>query len=717
MAQLTWRNVDAPNFSGSLDGYKTFSDLINRAGATATGAVTAYDDSISNGVNQGIRAAMQRYQDPAARQQALASGEFLQGIDPRRVSTDTFNAMDKGVSDLTAQNTNMYNMKRTQEKDAALDASVPDLLIYAGAAARGDTAGMRTAQGAASFGNLRGDQLLDMFKNVGGIANTGVGIRKDVQSQEASAIASEIIPGIGVASDIPALLFKNPKWANAAPEVKQGVQNLIAAAGWGSAFGPQAGAVGGGGITPGFAGATESILRREGGYTSSDGASGAPANFGINQKANPDIDVKNLTKDKAVQLYKERYWDAIGGDSLPPAIQGTAMDAAVNQGPGNAKKWVEQSGGDPVKFNALRRAHYEDLLKQPKHAENRSTWMERLDYYDKQAVNGGTDAVAGLIDAAKRAKLNTPAELNSAGASATLDAKMALSMKNLTGLSSVMAKGGDLSNPSDIATALNEKWKTIPHPVLMEEINRISEKYEITPALAGEILLNKGMGSGSVRFTLPQWLTGNAFKGTGYEPNEKRIEALANALKTPMGQSRVAENDAIVAIGAAVDAAKDKFTAANQEYLQLRARAADNPALAGSVLRSEQRLATAEKQYQDAILRQDNSKVAKQEFPDKTTDKPPPVAKTIAGKVIPQQGVTGSWGDASTAIAKAITEEPAKDSPLRATWLRQQTEARKASEAAAKEAERIAKLEQERLVAERAKAYLAKTGKVLLAPQ
>lgn len=139
----------------------------------------------------------------------------------------------------------------------------------------------------------------------------------------------------------------------------------------------------------GFDAAVSRVFKHEGGYTASDGNSGAPANFGINQRANPDVDVKNLTKEQARDLYKKRYWDAIDGDSLAPALQATAMDAAVNQGPANAKKWIEQSGGDVAKFNALRRAHYEALAAKPEYARFRDTWLSRLDSYEKDPGTGG----------------------------------------------------------------------------------------------------------------------------------------------------------------------------------------------------------------------------------------------------------------------------------------------------------------------------------------
>lgn len=144
----------------------------------------------------------------------------------------------------------------------------------------------------------------------------------------------------------------------------------------------------------GFAGVMERIFQHEGGYNPADGGNGKPVNFGINQGYNPDVDVKNLTKEGAAKIYKDRYWDKIKGDTLPPALQGTAMDAAVNQGPENAKKWIEASGGDPVKFNELRRAHYEKLLQDPDNAKYRNTWMKRLTSYERDAAGGVGPAAA-----------------------------------------------------------------------------------------------------------------------------------------------------------------------------------------------------------------------------------------------------------------------------------------------------------------------------------
>jgi len=135
---------------------------------------------------------------------------------------------------------------------------------------------------------------------------------------------------------------------------------------------------------PGSAGGTfdtavKSLLKREGGYVASDGKSGAPANFGINQKANPDIDVKNLTEARAVEIYRERYWDKIGGDKLAPSTAMVAMDTAALQGVSVAKRLLEETGGDPLVMIARRREMLENLARDPEHAKNLPGWKKRLD--------------------------------------------------------------------------------------------------------------------------------------------------------------------------------------------------------------------------------------------------------------------------------------------------------------------------------------------------
>lgn len=119
------------------------------------------------------------------------------------------------------------------------------------------------------------------------------------------------------------------------------------------------------------------VAPHEGGYTPSDG-NGAPANFGINQKSNPEVDVKSLTPDTAKQLLHDKYWAPSGAENLPPALQAVHFDTAVNMGVGAAKNLLDQSGGDPQKYLALREARYRAIAAaDPSKVASLPTWLAR----------------------------------------------------------------------------------------------------------------------------------------------------------------------------------------------------------------------------------------------------------------------------------------------------------------------------------------------------
>jgi len=131
-----------------------------------------------------------------------------------------------------------------------------------------------------------------------------------------------------------------------------------------------------------FEDALRTTLRYEGGFVEDDAGRG-PSKFGINKAANPDVDVKNLTKEQARELYKKRYWDAIGGDSLAakdPAFAKVAFDTAVNMGVNKTKQLVAESKGDPKALLQMRQQHYDKLIEADpkKFAPYKSGWQSRL---------------------------------------------------------------------------------------------------------------------------------------------------------------------------------------------------------------------------------------------------------------------------------------------------------------------------------------------------
>jgi hypothetical protein len=131
------------------------------------------------------------------------------------------------------------------------------------------------------------------------------------------------------------------------------------------------------------------LAAHEGGYTGNDG-NGSPANFGVNQGANPDIDVLNLTQTEAKQILHDRYWVASGAGQLPAALAAVHGDTAINMGVGAANELLAQSGGDPQKYLDLRDARYRAIAApNPDKAKYLPTWLGRNQDLRDFAGDGG----------------------------------------------------------------------------------------------------------------------------------------------------------------------------------------------------------------------------------------------------------------------------------------------------------------------------------------
>ncbi|QFT31822.1 putative Peptidoglycan domain protein [Labrenzia sp. THAF82] len=56
-------------------------------------------------------------------------------------------------------------------------------------------------------------------------------------------------------------------------------------------------------------------------------------------------DMKNLTRDEAIRIYKAQYWDTVRGDDLPMGVDYCIYDYSVNSGPGRASKELQRVVG------------------------------------------------------------------------------------------------------------------------------------------------------------------------------------------------------------------------------------------------------------------------------------------------------------------------------------------------------------------------------------
>lgn len=89
----------------------------------------------------------------------------------------------------------------------------------------------------------------------------------------------------------------------------------------------------------------EVILKHEGGYVNDPDDLGGETKFGITKRTFPNEDIKNLTKERAIFLYKKFFWDKFKIEQYPLSLRLSMFDMSVNMGNKNAIKVLQRSLG------------------------------------------------------------------------------------------------------------------------------------------------------------------------------------------------------------------------------------------------------------------------------------------------------------------------------------------------------------------------------------
>ena len=84
------------------------------------------------------------------------------------------------------------------------------------------------------------------------------------------------------------------------------------------------------------------VLASEGGYVNHPRDPGKATNMGITiatlraWRGRPvtNADVRDLSQEEALQIYKAQYWDTVRADQLPLGLDYLTFDYGVNSGPG-----------------------------------------------------------------------------------------------------------------------------------------------------------------------------------------------------------------------------------------------------------------------------------------------------------------------------------------------------------------------------------------------
>lgn len=85
------------------------------------------------------------------------------------------------------------------------------------------------------------------------------------------------------------------------------------------------------------------LLKVEGGLVDDPMDSGGLTKYGISKKAFPELDIANLTKEQAKEIYKKDYWDKCLCDELPSSFDIVVFDTAVNMGAAKAAMLLQKA--------------------------------------------------------------------------------------------------------------------------------------------------------------------------------------------------------------------------------------------------------------------------------------------------------------------------------------------------------------------------------------
>lgn len=586
MAQLTWRNVDAPNFSGAAAGYKAFSDLISNAGKTASDAIGTYDDtSRMDAANPGVQA----YFQAAAQGNPNAAREAL------------------------VQHAAAFGNLRADQLAGVL--------------------GTGGKMASTSLGNLA-----EQFK-------LGTGMRNDNDQLAATAVLNKIGPGIGNAQDVYPILRNSKEYNLLSPAaqrlVQQGVTGMgyqfqgPSAIGGASSLGsgsPATAAIGGAVGTP--KNSLHDVVIGFGKYGSPDkpitqmtlgeaetfgnsliDATRGKAELGLGgtnkgTSALGAFQIVNGTRAALAEKMFGKDWKSV---KFTPEVQDAMAERLFNDSKdGNLKAvWTSLPNATP--------GAYKD-----------KGWAEMRGIIQQGEVGGTTDPAAALA-AAAQPKTNARKD----GADSKNELQLRVAQDNAGGMANVFAAMEDTRpTPASIAAqwAKDKKFPGANQGAVVDLINDMVSKYGkygVTANVAGAILENGGL-TGATDWT--QRLITNRFRAMGeWVPNDEYIGEQVNALKNGKTLVNASANQGTTTAKGMLDKYMEEQAAARTELSGLAAAARDRPELLDqAVPRAQRRLDAA-----DAMLRQLSASQQSTSNLQPALDRPQPVATTVAGKAAP----------------------------------------------------------------------------------
>ncbi len=90
-----------------------------------------------------------------------------------------------------------------------------------------------------------------------------------------------------------------------------------------------------------FRTAIKKTLENEGGYVNNPADAGGETNMGISKREYPNLDIKNLTEEQAIEIYRDGYWKKHYSEITDQFIADKLFDCGVLFGVGTVVKILQ----------------------------------------------------------------------------------------------------------------------------------------------------------------------------------------------------------------------------------------------------------------------------------------------------------------------------------------------------------------------------------------
>ena len=93
-----------------------------------------------------------------------------------------------------------------------------------------------------------------------------------------------------------------------------------------------------------FLRAVEVVLKHEGGYVNNPADPGGETKYGISKRSYPNLDIENLTREQAIEIYYRDWWQKYRyGEIEDLTVATKVFDLSVNMGPSTAHRLLQRA--------------------------------------------------------------------------------------------------------------------------------------------------------------------------------------------------------------------------------------------------------------------------------------------------------------------------------------------------------------------------------------